>query len=212
MTSSPAIFLVEDEALIAMELRDRLTALGYTVCGQAARGELALEKIPALAPDIVLMDIRLAGALNGVETALRLRERCDVAVVFLTAFSDTELIQQVGAAGSFGYLVKPFEERELHATLQVALCRHAADRQLREANRQLQTALANVKQLEGLIPICMFCKKIRDPKDYWHQIEAYLSAHTSAKFSHSMCPECCEKYMRQLDAEAGGGPPPSAST
>lgn len=212
MTSSPAIFLVEDEALIAMELRDRLTTLGYTVCGQAARGEQALEKIPALAPDIVLMDIRLAGALNGVETATLLRERCDVAVVFLTAFSDTELIQQVGAAGSFGYLVKPFEERELHATLQVALCRHAADRQMRETNRQLQAALAKVKQLEGLIPICMYCKKVRDPKSYWHQIESYLSAQTDAKFSHSLCPECYEKYMRQIDSEIDEVPPPSATT
>src|SRR5262245_1989610 len=118
--NQPRIYIVEDEALIAMELSDRLTHLDYVVCGRAAHGEKALEEIPAARPCIVLMDIQLAGKLTGIETALRLRQQVDVPVVFLSAFSDARLVSDAVAAGSFGYLVKPFEERELHATLQAA--------------------------------------------------------------------------------------------
>jgi two-component system, cell cycle sensor histidine kinase and response regulator CckA len=137
-TDSSRIFLVEDEGIIVMDLCDRLGALGYTVCGSAARGEKALQEIPAARPDVVLMDVHLAGKLNGIETAKRLRQVMDVPVVFLTAFSDPALLAQAGEAEPFGYLVKPFDERELHATLQMALLKHRTDRQLREANAQLE--------------------------------------------------------------------------
>lgn len=130
--SQPRIYIVEDEALIAMELSDRLTGLGYEVCGRAAHGEKALEELPSVRPSIVLMDIQLAGPLTGIETALRLRPQVDVPVVFLSAFSDARLISEAVAAGSFGYLVKPFEERELHATLQAALYKHQVEQLLRK--------------------------------------------------------------------------------
>src|SRR5262245_65628877 len=97
--SKPRIYLVEDEALIAMELSDRLTDLGYAVCGRAAYGEKALEEIPVVRPSIVLMDIQLAGKLTGIETALRLRPQIDVPVVFLSAFSDAPLIAEAMRAG-----------------------------------------------------------------------------------------------------------------
>ena len=132
------IFIVEDEALIAMELKDRLTRLDYTVCGVAARGEVALGQIIAEKPDLVLMDINLAGELNGIETASHLRDRSDVPVVFLTAYSDDSMLRRAADAGPFGYLVKPFEERELHATIQMALYKHRMERALREANAELE--------------------------------------------------------------------------
>ena len=137
-TDSSRIFIVEDEGIIVMDLCDQLGALGYTVCGSAARGERALQEIPAARPDVVLMDVYLAGKLNGIETATRLRQVMDVPVVFLTAFSDPALLAQAGGAEPFGYLVKPFDERELHATLQMALLKHRTDRQLRDANAQLE--------------------------------------------------------------------------
>lgn len=198
-TADPTtILIVEDEALIAMELHDRLTRLGYKVTGTAARGERALEQLAGNVPDVVLMDINLAGQLNGIETAARLRETHDLPVVFLTAYSDDELLQKAGETQPSGFLVKPFEERELHATIQVALYKHAAEKRLRETNRQLQEALANVKRLQGLVPICMCCKKIRDPRDYWHDLETYLSEHTEAKFSHGYCPQCFEVQMQAI--------------
>jgi PAS domain S-box-containing protein len=132
-----SLFIVEDEALIAMELQDRLTSLGYSVSGTASRGEQALEAILASPPHLVLMDIHLAGRLNGIETAARLRARIDVPVIFLSAYSDAELLRQAGEVDPFGYLVKPFEERELHATIQMALYKHRMERALRESNARL---------------------------------------------------------------------------
>lgn len=134
----PRIFIVEDEALIAMEIKDRLTHLGYAVCGIAARGETALGAIAEANPDLVLMDVNLAGAMNGVETAHHLREQGDVPVVYLTAYADDTLLGQAADTGPFGYLVKPFEERELHATILVALYKHRMERALQEANARLE--------------------------------------------------------------------------
>ena len=134
---SASVFIVEDEALIAMELRDRLMSLGYTVSGTASRGEQALEAIAANPSRVVLMDIHLAGTLDGIETAARLRARTDVPIIFLSAYSDAELLRQAGRVEPFGYLVKPFEERELHATIQMALYKHRMDQALRESNTRL---------------------------------------------------------------------------
>lgn len=134
----PRVFIVEDEGIIVMDLRDRLSAMGYVVCGTSASGEQALLDIPPSRADVVLMDIHLAGRLTGVEAAARLRDVTDVPVVFLTAFDSPELLQQAGAVESFGYLIKPFEERELHATLQMALYKHRMEQQLRLANARLE--------------------------------------------------------------------------
>lgn len=131
------VYIVEDEALIGMEIADRLSSLGYIVCGSASRGEQALLEIEASAPNVVLMDVRLAGALTGIETAARLRETGDLPVIFLSAYSDGELLRQAGEVQPFGYLVKPFEERELHATIQMAIYKHRMERALREANARL---------------------------------------------------------------------------
>lgn len=144
-TSSARVFVVEDEAVIAIDLRERLTALGYTVCGTAAKGETALPAIAELRPDLVLMDVNLAGAVDGVQAAQRMHAYHDAPVVFLTAYADADLIARVAETTSYGYLVKPFEERELHATLQVALARASAkaevDARVAERTRELQQAL-----------------------------------------------------------------------
>lgn len=152
----PRIYIVEDEALIAMEISDRLTHLGYDVCGKATRGEQALEEIPQLAPDIVLMDIRLAGKLTGIDTAAKLRQRLDLPVVYLTAFSDTQLIEAAISTEPFGYLLKPFEERELHATLQAALYKHRMEQrhaQARTLENQLQIAGSIAHEFNNLLQV-----------------------------------------------------------
>ena len=150
------IYIVEDEALIAMEISDRLTKLGYAVCGKAARGKQALEDIPRDNPDIVLMDICLAGELTGIETAAKLRQLLDVPIVFLTAFSDGALLKEALGTEPFGYLVKPFEERELHATLQAALYRHRMERQrmhARKLENQLQIAGSIAHEFNNLLQV-----------------------------------------------------------
>jgi len=132
------VFIVEDEALIAMELRDRLTKLGYDVCGHALRGEAAIEPILSSQPDVVLMDIHLAGQLDGIETARRLRGQIDCAVIFVTAYSDDALLHKAGEVDPYAYLVKPFQERDLHTTIQMALRRRQLELDLREANERLE--------------------------------------------------------------------------
>lgn len=142
MTDTPfRVFVVEDEALISMEICDRLSGLGYVICGTAARGETALVQCPTARPDIVLMDVQLAGVLDGIETATLLRQSFPVPVVFLTAYSDDALIERAVGAGPAAFLVKPFEVRELHATLQAALYKHRWEQQLVAANSGLETEI-----------------------------------------------------------------------
>lgn len=132
------VFIVEDEALVAMELADRLSELGYAVVGTVARGEAALAECPGTRPDVVLMDVHLSGKLDGVMTAERLRPVLDAPVVFLTAYSDDAVLQRALATGPAAYLVKPFDIRELHATLQAVFYKHQYERSLRDANRRLE--------------------------------------------------------------------------
>ncbi len=122
------VFVVEDEALIAMELEDHLTAGGYNVIGTATNGEQALPAIIATRPDIVVMDIHLAGELDGIETAALIAKRADIPIIFLSAFSDAELLKKAREVEPFGYIIKPFEPQELHATIQTALSKHRMDR------------------------------------------------------------------------------------
>ena len=120
------MFLVEDEGVIAIDLRECLTALGYEVCGMAGRGDAALQMIAEEHPDLVLMDIKLAGPVDGADLARQLRDTQNVPVVFLSAFVDPGLIARAAESGCYGYLVKPFDVRELHATIQIALARFRA--------------------------------------------------------------------------------------
>lgn len=148
------VFVVEDEAMIAMELCDRLRVLGYDVLGMAANGEQALREIAGHTPDLVLMDINLTGALTGLDVARGLRERqLDAAIVFLTAFSGDEKVREATGVEAAGYLVKPFDERELHATLQVAHFKRAADRERRqrlEERHALEARLGRAEKDESL--------------------------------------------------------------
>lgn len=118
---SPRVFIVEDEALIAMQLEDQLQRFGYTVCGVAAYGEAALREIPVSRPDVVLMDIRLGGGMDGIETARQLRGRTDATLIFLSAFSDPDVRSQATECRPFGYLLKPINDVELRSVVQGAL-------------------------------------------------------------------------------------------
>ncbi len=204
----PRIFVVEDEGLIAMELVDRLSTLGYIPCGRASRGEVAVGRILESQADLVLMDINLVGTMTGIDVAEKLQEQSDIPVIFLTAYADSELIARAARAHPHGYLTKPFDEREITANIEAALARHAVEKQLRaaykllqkrdaemnEINRQLEEALARVRELRGILPVCMSCNKIRDDGDQWLSLDAYLRAHTDAQLSHGYCPQCFESY------------------
>jgi signal transduction histidine kinase len=126
------ILIVEDEAILIEELRERLVGMGMTVAAVANSGESAIARAADSAPDLVLMDIRLKGKVDGIEAASSIRERFDVPVVFLTAHSDAVTLTRAKAAGPQAYLTKPFTGRMLHVTIEMALNKHAMDRTARK--------------------------------------------------------------------------------
>jgi len=138
------VFIVEDESLVAMDLEERLTKLGYYVRGMADNGVDALSSIMAQKVDLVLMDIHLRNGIDGVDVAADLRKRTDVPVIFVTAHADEATLRRAGQAEPFGYVLKPFDERELQATIEMALYRHRAETRLRKVERWLATTLRSI--------------------------------------------------------------------
>jgi len=135
------VMVVEDEAVVALHLRRELTKLGYTVAGVATNGEQALKMIDEVFPDVILMDIHIQGELDGIETANRIPRYLHIPVIYLTAYSEDTTLKRAGDTHPYGYLIKPFLDRELHATIRMALVRSRADEAIRENEALLFRAL-----------------------------------------------------------------------
>ncbi|BAY11628.1 hybrid sensor histidine kinase/response regulator [Calothrix sp. NIES-2098] len=132
-TSKPTILIVEDEWVIALDIKQHLTKLGYSVAGTANSAEKALDLVAATKPDLVLMDIYLQGDKSGIEAADQIRQEFDIPVVFLTAHADEATLTEAIATHPYGYIVKPFEEQDLIIAIQVALANHRAEQAVRQA-------------------------------------------------------------------------------
>jgi PAS domain S-box-containing protein len=335
VTVKTKILVVEDEVIVAEDLRQGLENLGYAVTGMVGTGAAALESIAREQPDLVLMDIQLNGAMDGIRTAGEIRTLAHVPVVYLTAHSDPRTLARAAETEPFGFLLKPFEERDLYSTIEIAIYKHRAETRILESEeryrrltqaltdymytvrvedgvpvetvhspaciavtgytqeefkrdpylwltmveepdrarvldqasqvliggavsplehriirkdgtrrwvrntpvprmngsgkvasydglvqditvrkvseeereklvRELQDALASVKTLSGMLPICASCKKIRDDAGYWTQVEAYLMKHTDAHFSHGLCPDCAETLYPEIFGKKDG--------
>ncbi|MFZ2955951.1 MAG: response regulator [Candidatus Ozemobacteraceae bacterium] len=196
--SKSLILLVEDEALTAMYLQTSLISLGYDVPAIASKGEDAIRLTAELHPDLVLMDITLSGSMNGIQAAAAIRKASGTPVVFLTAHSDDETLRHAKLSQPFGFLPKPCNMGALKTTIEMALYKSSAEREREKLIIELQEALAKVKILSGLLPICASCKKIRDDRGYWQQIEVYIRDHSDAEFSHGICPECSQKLIAEF--------------
>ncbi len=160
------ILIVEDEGLLAKELRAKLIHMGYEVTGLAVSGEEALQRAEENPPDLVLMDIHLAGEMDGIETASQILKRFQIPAIYLTAYSDPQTVQRAKFSYSFAYILKPLRERELETNIEIALYRHRTEtelhryrelleqvveertRELRQTNRHLQQELSERKQSE----------------------------------------------------------------
>jgi two-component system cell cycle sensor histidine kinase/response regulator CckA len=136
--------VVEDESIIALDIKISLQSLGYEVAYMASSGEEALRKAPEVKPDLMLMDIRLRGGMDGVETALQVGERIDVPVIFLSGHTDLDTLERVKMTQPFGYLSKPFTKKDLRTTIEVALQKHEMEKQLREREQWLSTTLRSI--------------------------------------------------------------------
>ncbi|MEE9543318.1 MAG: response regulator [Thermodesulfobacteriota bacterium] len=175
------IMVVDDEVLVAQDLKHRLENLGYEVSAIAHTGEEAIAGAKETRPDLVIMDIQLRGEMDGIEAAEAIKDSFGISVLYLTAFSDDATLERAKVTLPFAYLLKPFVERELHSTIEMALYRQKMERE--------------VKVLKGLLPICAMCKKIRDDKGYWNQIEEYIRDNSEAEFTHGYCRDCATQLL-----------------
>src|SRR5579864_8059024 len=138
------IVIVEDEGLIAADLQGRLEREGYQVPGIAATGGEALQLVRAESPDLVLMDIRLAGELDGIQVADKVRQEFDVPVVYLTAYEDRETLQRASQTQAFGYIKKPIASASLQGSIEMAISKHRHERYLREQRDWLSASFSAV--------------------------------------------------------------------
>ena len=142
--SKTKILVVEDESIVAMDIMQRADDLGYEVIGITPSGEEALEIVREDPPDLILMDIVLKGKIDGIEAAQRIHDNYDIPVLYLTAYSDEETLKRAKITEPFGYIIKPFEDRELHSSVEIAIYKHEMDRKLKESKKWLSTTLESI--------------------------------------------------------------------
>lgn len=203
------VLIAEDDFLVSEMIRGVLDELGYESAGTASDGRKAVELTETLRPDVVIMDIKMP-EMDGVQATQAIQRRCPTPVVVLTAYDEPELLQKTSAAGVGAYLVKPPRAAEMERAIEIARARFQDMLELRELNaalesrnRDLREALANVKTLRGLLPICSSCKKVRDDAGYWRQVEEYFSEHSEVDFSHGLCPDCLKTMFPEYYQEDG---------
>jgi two-component system, response regulator PdtaR len=147
-----AIFIVEDESIVASDIRETLLALGYDVKGIAKSGESAVEEVQKTRPDLVLMDIHLAGRMDGVEAAGKIHVLCNIPVIYLTAYADKPLLDRAKVTEPYGYILKPYDERELHSVIEMALYKHRIEREIKKRDDVLFAVSSAVEWLLRVTP------------------------------------------------------------
>ncbi len=162
------------------------------------------------APGMAILDWVMPG-LDGIEVCRRIKTlqiSRPPYIIMLTIRGERKDMVEALDAGADDYIAKPYDISELRARLNVGRRIVELQSALAENIEQLKEALAQVKTLQGILPICMYCKRIRDDKDYWQQVERYVATHSEAQFSHSICPDCYDKIVKpQLETiRKKGGP------
>jgi DNA-binding response OmpR family regulator len=196
------ILVAEDDPVSRLLLETHIKRWGHepvtTTDGTAAWEAMQKEDAPSLA----ILDWMMDG-LDGVEVCRRARARTGVQplyLILLTARSDRQDTVAALNAGADDYVTKPFDAAELKARVAAGVRVVELQAELAARITELEQALAQVDQLHGILPICSYCKKVRNDADSWQQVEAYVSAHSAVRFSHGVCPECLKTVLRpQID-------------
>jgi len=192
------ILIAEDDAVSRRRLEATLQKWGYEVLA-VEDGLAAWEVLQGeMPPPLAILDWMMPG-MDGIEVCRKVRERSPsrpLYIIVLTARGSREDVVAGLQAGGDDYVTKPFDREELHARVKVGLRVLQLQMNLADRVRELEEALARVRQLQGLLPICSYCKKIRDDQNYWQQVEGYISEHSEAVFSHGICPDCFEKFVK----------------
>jgi len=144
MTVKARILIVEDEGIVAFNIQNRLERLGYSVVANVSSGEEALDATVETKPDLVLMDIKLEGTIDGIEAAAQIHRRFQIPIVYLTAYTDEDTLNRAKLTEPYGYILKPFEARDLGTTIEIALYKHQMEQQLREREQWLATTLRSI--------------------------------------------------------------------
>ena len=190
------ILVAEDDNSTRIALLAVLKRLGHDVVS-AVDGEEAWRKLEQPdSPKIAIMDWMMPG-LTGVEVCQRVRSATGNGskyLILLTSRSEKHEIVEGLEAGANDYITKPFDEGELIARVRVGERVIDLEQQLRNRVTELEVAMAHIKFLQGILPICMFCHRIRDDEESWRRIEDYLEEHADVQLSHGLCPQCFEKH------------------
>jgi phosphoserine phosphatase RsbU/P len=203
------ILIAEDDAVSRRLLEATLRRWGHAVVTTCDGAQAWEEMRKEDAPLVAILDVEMPG-VGGVELCRRVRAlRRAVApyLILLTARGGKRNVVAGLEAGANDYVVKPFDPSELRARVNTGVRMLELQTSLAERVRELEEALSQVKQLQGLLPICSYCKSIRDDGNYWRQVESYIAEHSGVRFSHSICPDCygrvvqpqIEELRRQLE-------------
>ncbi len=202
------ILVAEDSTFLRVALENALHDWGYTV-QSVADGALAWAELQKPdAPRLVILDWIMPG-IDGIEVCRNIRQDEPTPpryIILLTSKREKESIVEGLMAGANDYVTKPFDLDELHARVQVGERVINLQMELAARVRELEEALAQINTLQGLLPICSYCKKIRDDRNYWHRVETYIEKRSDAQFTHSICPECFDKVVSQQITGAGSQP------
>ena len=212
------VLIAEDDDVSRFKLEELLAGWGYQVISTAD----GLQAWQALAADdpprLAILDWIMPG-LEGVEVCRRARATPRLAglyVLLLTARESQACLSEGLRAGANDYVTKPFHPEELHARIALATQLVLSRAELAARVKELEEALAQVKRLRGLLPICSYCKSVRDDQNYWHELDRYVSEHSGAQLSHSVCPACWKNIVKPQYARHGihlpdepPGPPPT---
>lgn len=198
MPSADRILVVEDEQLVALDLEGTLKELGYEITGHAATANEAVELARRERPDLVLMDINLGGGEDGITAAARIRKDHDVPVIFVTAYDDDTTLIRAQVSEPYGFILKPYQPREIRACIRMALYHHVMQRERARMSQELASALAENRVLQGLLTVCGNCRRIADRDNGWVSLERYVELHSLVKFSHGLCPTCARDYLDDL--------------
>ncbi|MEI6765578.1 MAG: response regulator [Bacteroidota bacterium] len=198
--SKAKILVVEDESIVSEYILACLGSSGYQTVGVITSGEAAIEEFAELDPDLILMDIRLNGPMSGTEAARLIRNNSDVPIIFLTAYADKTTIEMAKESEPYGYLVKPFYEKELHTTIEMALHKHQKYMQLKK-EKELYQSIAEIKPSKDSVFVRTDSglKRIRFDEIYYVEAlkdyiniftaDANFTAHTTMKEILSILPE-----------------------
>ena len=192
------ILIAEDEAVSRRVLEATLNKWGHEVVvtcdGAEAWDVLSREDAPLL----VILDVMMPG-VGGIEVCRRVRVKARAVspyLILLTANSGKESVVLGLEAGANDYVAKPFDPEELRARVNVGLQMLELQKRLAQRVAELEEALSQVKQLQGLLPICSYCKSIRDDGNYWQRVESYIGNHSDVQFSHGICPDCYDQVVQ----------------